>query len=49
MALQLGHLTDFYRGDCFNLRDRLCRVMTSWDKGVTGYSYILGMQAFGFE
>jgi tetratricopeptide (TPR) repeat protein len=49
MALQLGHLTDFYRGDCFNLRDRVCRVMTSWDKSVPGYSYILGMQAFGFE
>ncbi len=49
MALQLGHLTDFYRGDCFNLRDRICRVMTGWDKKVPGYSYILGMQAFGFE
>jgi tetratricopeptide (TPR) repeat protein len=49
LALQLGHLTDFYRGDCFNLRDRVCRVMTSWDKKVPGYSYILGMQAFGFE
>ncbi len=49
MALQLGHLTDFYRGDCFNLRDRVCRVMTGWDKTVPGYSYILGMQAFGFE
>jgi tetratricopeptide (TPR) repeat protein len=49
LALQLGHLTDFFRGDCFNLRDRVCRVMTSWDKSVQGYSYILGMQAFGFE
>ena len=49
MALQLGHLTDFYRGDCFNLRDRVCRVMTAWDVKVPGYSYILGMQAFGFE
>jgi len=49
LALQLGHLTDFFRGDCFNLRDRVCRVMTNWDKSVPGYSYILGMQAFGFE
>jgi len=49
MALQLAHLTDFYRGDCFNLRDRVGRVMASWDKKVPGYSYILGMQAFGFE
>jgi len=49
LALQLGHLTDFLRGDCFNLRDRVCRVMTTWNKSVPGYSYILGMQAFGFE
>lgn len=49
MALQLGHLTDFYRGESFNLRDRVCRIMTRWDKKVTGYSYVLGMQAFGFE
>jgi tetratricopeptide (TPR) repeat protein len=49
MALQLGHLTDFYRGDCFNLRDRICRAIGRWDKTVPGYSYILGMKAFGFE
>ena len=49
MALQLGHLTDFYRGDCINLRDRICRSIGQWDKTVTGYSYILGMKAFGFE
>ncbi len=49
MALQLGHLTDFYRGDSFNLRDRVCRTMTSWDVKTPGYSYILGMQSFGFE
>ena len=49
MALQLGHLTDFYRGESSNLRDRVCRIMTRWDKKVTGYSYVLGMQAFGFE
>ncbi len=49
MTLQLGHLTDFFRGDCFNLRDRIGRAMSRWDKSVPGYSYILGMQAFGFE
>ena len=49
MALQLGHLTDFYRGDAVNLRDRVCRVMTGWDKGLPSYSYVIGMQAFGFE
>jgi tetratricopeptide (TPR) repeat protein len=49
LALQLGHLTDFYRGDCFNLRDRVSRVMTSWEKNTPNYSYIIGMQAFGLE
>jgi len=49
MALQLGHLTDFYRGDNVNLRDRICRVIGKWDNTVPGYSYILGMKAFGFE
>ena len=49
MALQLGHLTDFYRGDCLNLRDRICRVIGQWDKSIPGYSYVLGMKAFGFE
>jgi tetratricopeptide (TPR) repeat protein len=49
MALQLGHLTDFYRGDNVNLRDRICRVKGQWDNTVPGYSYILGMEAFGFE
>ncbi len=49
LALQLGHLTDFYRGDNVNLRDRVCRVMTGWDKGLPSYSYVVGMQAFGFE
>jgi tetratricopeptide (TPR) repeat protein len=49
LTLQLGHLTDFYRGDCFNLRDRICRAIGQWDKSIPGYSYILGMKAFGFE
>lgn len=49
MALQLGHLTDFYLGDATNLRDRVGRVIGSWDESVPGYSFVLGMQAFGLE
>ncbi len=49
LALQLGHLTDFYRGDSVNLRDRVGRVLGQWDVSISGYSYILGMQAFGLE
>jgi tetratricopeptide (TPR) repeat protein len=49
MAIQCAHLMDFYRGDAVNLRDRVGRVIGHWDKDTPNYSYILGMQAFGFE
>jgi len=42
-------LTDFFLGDAVNLRDRIGRVIGSWDRDTPGYSFILGMQAFGFE
>ena len=49
LAVQCAHLTDFYIGDAVNLRDRIARVIGHWDKETPGYSYILGMQAFGLE
>ena len=49
LALQLAHLTDFFLGDAVNLRDRVGRVLGNWSEATPGYSYILGMQAFGFE
>ena len=49
MAIQCAHLMDFFRGDAVNLRDRVGRVIQHWHESVPGYSYILGMQAFGFE
>lgn len=49
LAVQCGHLTDFYTGDAVNLRDRIGRVIGQWDRAMPGYSYVLGMQAFGFE
>lgn len=48
-AIQCGHLTDFLVGDAVNLRDRIARVLPHWDEAVPGYSYILGMSAFGLE
>ncbi len=48
-ALQTAHLFDFYRGDAVNLRNRVARVLPDWDAGVPGYSYLLGMHAFGLE
>ena len=49
MAIQCAHLMDFFCGDAVNLRDRVGRVIRHWHEDVPGYSYILGMQAFGFE
>ncbi|RPI46064.1 MAG: tetratricopeptide repeat protein [Betaproteobacteria bacterium] len=49
LALQTGHLMDFYRGDALNLRNRVIRVLPHWDASVPGYSYVLGMHAFGLE
>src|SRR5262245_32103825 len=49
LALQTAHLFDFYRGDALNLRNRVARVLPHWDKSVPGYSYLLGMHAFGLE
>ena len=40
---------DFYRGDALNLRNRVSRVLPHWDASVPGYSYVLGMHAFGLE
>ena len=49
LALQTAHLLDFYRGDALNLRNRVTRVLPHWDAAVPGYSYVLGMHAFGLE
>lgn len=48
-AVQTAHLFDFYRGDALNLRNRLTRVLGHWHAGLPGYSYLLGMHAFGLE
>jgi tetratricopeptide (TPR) repeat protein len=48
-VLQSAHLMDFYRGDALNLRNRVSRVLPHWTPGVPGYSYVLGMHAFGLE
>ncbi len=49
LALQTAHLMDFFRGDALNLRNRISRVLPHWDEQVPGYSYVLGMHAFGLE
>ncbi|WP_397473495.1 tetratricopeptide repeat protein [Pusillimonas sp.] len=49
LALQCGHLMDFYRGCSRNLRDRIARVLPQWPAEMPGYSILLGMYAFGLE
>lgn len=49
LALQSAHLMDFFRGDALNLRSRVTRVLPHWDSALPGYSYLLGMHAFGLE
>ena len=49
LALQLAHLSDVLLGDTINQRDRVARVMTSWDESVPGYGFVLGFYAFGLE
>ena len=49
VALQVGHLLDFYRGDSRNLRDRVGRVLPEWSPDLPGYHAVLGMYAFGLE
>lgn len=48
-ALQLGHTFDFMLGNALNLRNRVTRVLPHWSPAVPGYSYVLGMHAFGLE
>ncbi|MGI9385365.1 MAG: tetratricopeptide repeat protein [Methyloligellaceae bacterium] len=49
VALQCGHLMDFYRANARDLRDRVARVLPKWSPDVPGHSIVLGMHAFGLE
>lgn len=49
VAIQCGHLMDFYRANGRNLRDRIARILPKWSSDVPGYSVLLGMHSFGLE
>lgn len=49
LAIQVAHLVDFQRGDALNLRNRISRVLPSWSSSMPGYSFVVGMHAFGLE
>ena len=49
LALQVGHLLDFFVGDAANLRDRPGRSLLALDPDHPNTAVVRGMQAFGFE
>jgi hypothetical protein len=49
VALQSGHLMDFYRANARNLRDRIARALPHWSEAIPGHSIVLGFYAFGLE
>ena len=49
LALQVGHVVDFFIGDARMLRDRIARALPAWRKSMPGYHAVLGMHAFGLE
>jgi tetratricopeptide (TPR) repeat protein len=49
LALQVGHLADFYHGDRDNLRGRVARVLPAYSRDMPGYGFLLGMLSFGQE
>jgi len=49
LALQAGHLCDFFVGNSRNLRDRIARALPAWSEHTPGYHAVLGMHAFGLE
>ncbi len=49
VALQCGHLMDFYRASARALRDRIARALPAWSEDMPGYPILLGMHSFGLE
>lgn len=49
LALQAGHLLDFFTGATRMLRDRVARALPAWQPGMPGYHAVLAMHAFGLE
>lgn len=47
LALQAGHLLDYYLGDARMLRERCLRALPHWSSEDAGYHALLGMAAFG--
>jgi tetratricopeptide (TPR) repeat protein len=49
LALQMGHLGDFFTGRASELRDRPAAALPHWPADLPGRGFVLGMHAFGLE
>jgi len=49
LALQMGHMVDFFTGNSRMLRDRIARAESHWHDGMPGQHAVLSMLAFGLE
>ena len=49
LALQVGHLLDFFTGEARLLRDRVARALPDWTEDRPGYHALLSMHSFGLE
>lgn len=49
VALQSGHLADFFRANARDMRDRIARALPHWPNDMPLRSSLLGMYAFGLE
>jgi len=49
VALQAGHLIDFFRANARDMRDRIARVLSKWSSDMPGYPILLGFRSFGLE
>ncbi len=49
VALQVGHLSDFFLGNRDNLRGRVARALPAYTGDDPGYGFLHGMAAFGLE
>jgi tetratricopeptide (TPR) repeat protein len=48
-AQQVAHQFDFFLGNPVGLRDRPATAMRAWREAEPGFSWLLGMEAFGLE
>jgi hypothetical protein len=49
LALHMGHLLDFYRGDMRSLRNRVALVLPAWSAALPHQEAVLRMLALGLE